>query len=53
VRRHGQQAVVLQAPRQRQRLGEERLGVGAMDVLGEHGVLVERRGGRALVSEQR
>ena len=52
VRRGGQQAVVSQAPRQRQRLGEERLGVGAMDVLGEHGVLVERRGGRALVPEQ-
>jgi hypothetical protein len=41
-----------QAPRQRQGLGDERLGVGAMDVLGEHRVLVERRGGRALVSEQ-
>ena len=50
--RRGQQAVVFQAPRQRDRLGDERLCVGAMDVLGEHGVLTERRGGRALVSEQ-
>ena len=50
--RDGQQAVVFQAPRQRQRLGAKRLGVGAMDELGEHGVLVKRRGGRALVSEQ-
>ena len=47
VCRDGQQAVVFQAPRQRQRLGEERLGVSAMDELGEHRVLVERRGGRA------
>ena len=40
MRRGGQQTVVFEAPCQRQRLGEERLGVGAMDELGEHGVKV-------------